>query len=160
MQAVNLGVASNNSFTDSFGAQFIALVCVLGVFWLLLLMVDRISHNSTAVLVRRKKIILPVRLITLLFNMLVYCSLMQLTSNSFSVLSFVLAVLGLTLALLSLFGIAVASNWKRFDVEDPHYYVLLEEITSKRWYAKNNILFALVVRGVMLVGFASLFRQP
>ncbi len=160
MQGVNLGIAKNNSFSDSFGVQFIALVCILGVFWLLLLMVDRISHNSTAVLIRRKKIIFPVRLITLVFNMLLYCSLMQVTSHTFSVLSFVLGVLALIVVVLALMGIAVACNWKRFDVEDPHYYVLLEEMTSKRWYAKNNILFALLLRGVVLVGFAGLFQQP
>lgn len=33
-------------------------------------------------------------------------------------------------------------------------------MTSKRWYAKNNILIALVIRGAIIVGFAALFQQP
>lgn len=116
MQGTNLGISKNNSFTDSYGVQFISLVCVLLVFWLMLLMVDRISHNSTAVLIRRKKIIFPVRLITLVFNMLFYCSLMQLTSStgSLNVVSFVLGVVGLLVALVMLVGVGVACNWRRF----------------------------------------------
>ncbi len=80
MQLTNLAIVSNNSFPDTFGPQFIVVMCVLGVFWLLLILVDRIPHNPTAILLRRKKIIFPIRIITFIFNILLYSSLLQLTT--------------------------------------------------------------------------------
>lgn len=164
LQATNLAVARHNSFPDTFGAQFIVVMCILGVFWLLLLLVERIPHSPTAVLVRRKKIIFPTRVITFIFNILVFSSVAQIstanTEPTFKLFAFVLAILALMKALMVLVGLAVTSNWQRFQVDDPHYYVLLEEMTSKKWYAKNNVLFSLVARGSILTVFASMFRVP
>jgi hypothetical protein len=81
MQGTNLGVLSNNSFTNTYAAQFLIFVTVLAAFWMMTMMADRISHNSTAILIRRKKIIFPIRLITLVYNMLLYSCMMQLTTT-------------------------------------------------------------------------------
>lgn len=164
MQGTNLAILSNNSFTNTYAAQFLILIVVLAAFWMMTMMADRISHNSTAILIRRKKIIFPVRLITLLYNMLFYSCMVQITTTqtnkSFDVFSFVLAIVAIIVIIFILIGIGVTSNWKRFQVEDPHYYVLLQEMTSKKWYAKNNILFSLILRGVIIVAFTTLFQQP
>ena len=129
MQLTNLAVITNNSFPDTFGPQFIIVMCVLGVFWLLLILVDRIPHNPTAIILRRKKIIFPTRIITLVFNILLYSSLLQLTTvqteSTFQSFAFVLAILAVIKVVVILIGLAVASNWKRFEVDDPHYYVFL-----------------------------------
>jgi hypothetical protein len=130
LQGTNLGIVRNNSFPDSFGTQFIVVMVLLGVFWLLLILVDRIPHNPTAILIRRKKIIFPVRLFTFVFNILLFSSLVQLTTTktepSLKVFALILASLALLKILVVLIGIAVTSNWKRFQVDDPQYYVLVE----------------------------------
>jgi hypothetical protein len=116
------------------------------------------------VLVKRKKIIFPTRVITFIFNILVFSSVAQIstvnTESSFKLFAFVLAILALMKALTVLVGLAVTCNWQRFQVDDPHYYVLLEEMTSKKWYAKNNVLFSLIARGSILTVFAIMFRVP
>lgn len=129
MQGTNLGVVENNSFPSTFGSQFIAVMCVLGVFWLLLIFITKIPHAPTATLVNRKKIIFPTRIITFIFNMLLYSSLMEVattqTEPTFKLFGFVLAILALIKLAVVLVGLAVTSNWKNFDVNDPLYYVLL-----------------------------------
>jgi hypothetical protein len=83
-----------------------------------MVLVDRIPHSPTAILLRRKKIIFPVRIITLIFNILLYVSLMQVTTtpteSAFDTFAFVLAVLALTVIVAMVIGVGVASNWKRF----------------------------------------------
>lgn len=68
-----------------------------------------------------------------------------------------LAILALIKVIVVLIGLAVSSNWKRFQVDDPHYYVLLEQMTSKKWYAKNNVLISLITRGVIILAFVMQF---
>jgi hypothetical protein len=161
LQGTNLGVIQNNSFPDTFGTQFIVVMILLGVFWLLLILADRIPHNPTAILIRRKKIIFPTRIITFVFNMLFFSSLIQITTVSteqkIKVFAFVLAILALIKLVVVVIGLLVTSNWKRFQVDDPHYYVLLEQMTSKRWYAKNNIIISLFARGIIIIAFVTLF---
>lgn len=129
VQGTNLAVVKNNSFPDTFGTQFIAVMVILGIFWLLLLLVDRIPHNPTAILIRRKKIILPTRIITFIYNILLFSSLIQITTTKteqrLKAFALSLAILALFKILVVLIGLAVTSNWKRFQVDDPHYYVLL-----------------------------------
>jgi hypothetical protein len=137
---------------------------LLGVYWLLLILVDRIPHSPTAILIRRKKIIFPTRIFTFIFNILLFSSLMQLTTistePSLKVFGLVLAILALVKLVFVLVGLLVASNWKRFQVDDPHYYVLLEQMTSKKWYAKNSIIISLFIRGMIIIAFITLFDSP
>jgi hypothetical protein len=125
--------------------------------------VEKNAHDSTAILIRRKKIIFPVRLQTLIFNVLFFTSLVQVTTintSSYNYFSFALAIFGLVGTVAILIGLAIVSNWKRFQVDDPHYYVLLEQITSKKWYAKNNVLLSLLTRGLIIIVFVMMFRTP
>lgn len=61
--------------------------------------------------------------------MLLYSSLMQVatisTEPKLKVFAYVLAILALVKLVVVLVGLLVSSNWKRFQVDDPHYYVLL-----------------------------------
>ena len=114
-------------------------------------------------LLKRKKIIFPVRLITLFYNVLLLSSLSQITGTneiiSFQPLSFSIAILALVVTLVLLISIVVVSNWKRFQVDDPHYYVLLEQMTSKKWYAKNNIAISLTFRTLMIGIYVGMFSN-
>ena len=80
-------------------------------------------------LLKRKKVIFPIRLITLIYNVLLLSSLAQVTSINdvieFQPFSFSIAILALVVVFLMLVGVGVISNWKKFQVDDPHYYVLL-----------------------------------
>ena len=130
LQYTNLGTIRHNSFPDTFGSQFIVVMCILGVYWLLLIFVNHIPHPSLAALIKRKWIIVSTRVITFIFNMLLLASLLQLTTTAtepyFKTFAYVLAVLAIFKAGCVLLGLAVASNWKHFEVNDPNYYVLLE----------------------------------
>lgn len=129
LQGTNLAVVSHNSFPDTFGAQFIVVMVLLGIFWFILLLIDKIPNNPTVALIKRKKIIFPVRIITFVFNILLYSSVMQIatvdTEASLKIFALVLAILALIKIVVVLIGLAVTSNWKNFQVDDPHYYVLL-----------------------------------
>lgn len=74
--------------------------------------------------------------------------------------AFALAILALIKVVVILVGLAVTSNWKRFQVDDPHYYVLVEQMTTKKWYAKNNILISLLNRAIIIIAFITLFEHP
>lgn len=164
LQGTNLAVVSNNSFPDTFGSQFIIVMILLGVYWLLLILVDRIPHNPTAILIRRKKIIFPTRIITFVFNILLFSSLIQVSTTSteptLKIFALVLAILALIKLTFVVVGLLVASNWKRFQVDDPHYYVLLEQMISKKWYAKNSIAISLLTRAIIIIAFVILFENP
>lgn len=123
LSGINLGILTRNSFPNSFGAQFICIMCVLTAFWVLLIMVDKIPHDSTAMLIRRKTIIFPVRIYTFFFNILLFTSLVQVATNSPSsnYLAFSLAILALIKLAIVLGGIIVVSNWNNFKIDDPNY---------------------------------------
>ena len=131
---------------------------------MLLILSYRIPHNPTAILIRRKKIIFPTRVITFVFNVLLFSSLVQIatinTEPTLKVFALVLAILAIIKIVVVLIGLAVTSNWKRFQVDDPHYYVLLEQMTSKKWYAKNSVLISLLTRGVIILAFVLQFETP
>lgn len=86
-------------------------------------MVDKIPHDSTAMLIRRKTIIFPVRIYTFFFNILLFTSLVQVATNSPSsnYLAFSLAILALIKLAIVLGGIIVVSNWNNFKIDDPNY---------------------------------------
>jgi hypothetical protein len=57
-------------------------MAALGVFWLLLILIDKIPHDSTATLIRRKKIIFPTRIITFFFNIIVFAGTVQVSTTN------------------------------------------------------------------------------
>lgn len=76
----NLALITDNNFINIFGPQFICLLVAIAVFFLVLTMVDRIPHSPTAMLVRRKRVIFPTRLITLTYTIVAYAGLAELTT--------------------------------------------------------------------------------
>lgn len=118
----------NNEFIEIFGYQFLGLCILLLLFWLALAVVGKVSQSPTAILLRRKRIIFPVRVFTFVFNMVLFASLAQVTTASFSTikpLSFGLGVTGIVASASILIYLGVISSNKRFQADDPHYYVLV-----------------------------------
>ena len=115
-------------------------------------------------LLRRKTIIFPVRIITFIFNILAYASLVHITSavdqGNYQKWPFVYAVLGLVCLVAMMIFLLVVSNYKRFQVDDPHYYVLVEQMVNKKWYVKNNLLFNLLNRLIIIISFVVSFKNP
>ena len=62
LQATNFGFLKNNLFLESYGAQFFISVTIIGIFILLSGAVDRLPFNSLATMIKRKKIIFPLRI--------------------------------------------------------------------------------------------------
>lgn len=58
----NFGIAKDNNFVTSYGAQFFIAISVISIFIILVSSVNRLPHNSMATLIKRKKIIFPLRI--------------------------------------------------------------------------------------------------
>ncbi len=58
---MNFGYPKNNQFISSYGAQFFFAITTIGIFLILVSAVDRLPHNSVATLIKRKKLIFPLR---------------------------------------------------------------------------------------------------
>ena len=80
LQGTNFGVLTDNSFIRTFGIQFIILLFIISVFFFLVIATLRLTHNPTAVLIRRKRIIFPVRICHLCYNMLLFSTLASITN--------------------------------------------------------------------------------
>ncbi len=129
LQGTNFAVVRNNVFTDMFGYQFIVVLALLLVFGLVMVTLGKTSQQPTAILLRRKRIIFPVRIMTLFYNILLFSSLAQLSTIGvapINVLALILAICGVLFAISILVFIGVISNYRKFQVDDPHYYVLVE----------------------------------
>ena len=164
IQTTNFALITSNNFIETFGIQFIIFLLLLVVFLLVLALTDKNLHSPTAMLLRRKKVIFPIRLITLIYNVLLLSSLAQVSSVNdvidFQPFSFSIAILALVVVFFMLVGVGVISNWKKFQVDDPHYYVLLQEMTSKKWYAKNNVLISLLTRTLIICIYVGMYSSP
>ena len=71
-----------------------------------------------------------------------------------------LAILALVKIVLVLGGLAFTSNSKYFEVDDPTFYVLVEQIKEDRWYSRNNVLIGLLFRGGIIISFVVGFQYP
>jgi len=102
----------------TFCFQFLAFLLVLLIFLLILALVDKSLHSPTATMLKRKKIIFPIRLITLLYTPLLLSSLIQVINVNdnvtFDPFSFSMAILALVAVFVILMMVGVVSNWKRF----------------------------------------------
>jgi hypothetical protein len=163
LQGTNLAMVRSNDFIEIFGYQFLGLCILLLLFWLAIAVIGKVSQSPTAILLRRKRIIFPVRVLTFVFNILLFASLAQLSTSSIASIKpipFVVALIGVGASLASLIFVGVISNFKRFQVDDPHYYVLVEQMVTKRWWAKNNTLISLLTRAAIIIAFVMLFSLP
>lgn len=59
---VNFGFNYDNTFLSSYGPQFFIAIAIIGIFLILVWSVDRLPHNSMATLIKRKKLIFPLRI--------------------------------------------------------------------------------------------------
>jgi hypothetical protein len=131
LQYTNLAAVSNNSFPATFGGQFIVIMCILGLFWLLLILIkcNKLPHAPTAKFAWKNRVTISTRVITLIFNMLLFASMMQVTTTGtepyFKTFAVVLAALALAKIVFVIVGLAITSNWEGFCADDPDYYVLL-----------------------------------
>lgn len=82
LSILNFGFNQNNQFLPSYGPQFFIAITVIGIFIILVSAVDRLPHNSMATLIKRKKIIFPLRIESIMFNMITFTSLAQICTIS------------------------------------------------------------------------------
>lgn len=75
LSMLNFGINDNNNFLSSYGPQFFIAITIIGIFIILVSAVDRLPHNSMATLIKRKKIIFPLRIESFMFNMIIFTAL-------------------------------------------------------------------------------------
>lgn len=51
-------------------------------------------------------------------------------------------------------------NFKRYKLDDPHYYVILEEMVSTRWWIKNKIVLEMTLSSIIILCFVFGFAMP
>lgn len=136
---------------------------ILLIFGLTMATLGKTSQYPTAILLRRKRIIFPVRIMSLFYNILLFTSLAQISTIGIApinILGLILAICGMIFAISILVFIGVISNYHKFQVDDPHYYILVEQMVTKRWYCKNNLFINLLMRTGIIVSFVFLFKSP
>ncbi len=62
LSVMNFGFMKNNLFITSYGAQFFISITIISIFIILVSAVDRLPHNSVATLIKRKRIVFPLRI--------------------------------------------------------------------------------------------------
>lgn len=126
---MNFGINQDNKFLPSYGPQFFLAITIIGIFIILVSAVDRLPHNSMATLIKRKKIIFPLRIESIMFNMITFTALAQLcTINediTIDVLDIIISVLALTKQGVVLVIVFYLSNCKNFQIDDQNYYILI-----------------------------------
>lgn len=161
LQITNLAIPSNNSFMLTMGPQFFIVLIFYVLFFLITAAVDKLPHNTIGTLLKRKKIIFPFRIETIFWNITLFSTLSDVctlnSSRRLDMFSFVFAIIVLIkqVIILAVFGWII--NGSQFEIDDPKYYVLVEKLTSKRWYSRNYSLFALIVRALIIIIFITLY---
>lgn len=143
LQGTNFALEYNNSFSRTYGVQFILSLFILIVFLSLVISVEKIPHNSTAILIRRKRVIFPLRIISLIYNMQLFSSLASLstisTVSNLDIFDLFVTILSIgTIAIYYAFTVYIC-NFKNYKLDDPNYYVVTEELVSTRIWVKNKI---------------------
>ncbi len=145
LQATNFGVLTKNSFVRTYGVQMIILLFGMSVFFFILIATSRTPHNPTAILIRRKRIIFPLRISCLAFNMLFFSSLTSASTimsiSKVDIFELFLTILGLVLSTVIFIGIFFICNFKVIKLDDPNYYPICEKMISTRWWVRNNLVF-------------------
>jgi hypothetical protein len=80
LQGTNFAIEVGNSFAKTFGPQFIILLLIMLMFGIMVLSYSKIAHNPVAILIRRKRIIFPTRVINLTINIMIFSSLTSVSS--------------------------------------------------------------------------------
>ena len=121
LQGTNLNIIVGNHFPSNFGDQFIVVMVFIALDWIFLFIIKWKKINTRLTdLIERKAFTFPTRIITFIFNIVTYTSLLQVvpsdTQSSFGSFAFVLAILALIKVFFVLVSLAVTTNWKYFDV--------------------------------------------
>lgn len=143
LQGSNFALQYNNSFSRTYGVQFILSLFILIVFLCLVISVQKIPHNSTAILIRRKRVIFPLRITSLIYNMQLFSSLASLSTissvSNTDIFELFVTILSIgTIAVIYGFTFYIC-NFKNYKLDDPNYYVVTEELISTRPWVKNKI---------------------
>jgi hypothetical protein len=56
--------------------------------------------------------------------------------------------------------VGYVTNFRNFPIDDQKYYILIEKLSSKKWYAKNTYLLSLLIRLIIMVTFVAGFSNP
>lgn len=59
-----------------------------------------------------------------------------------------------------MFVIGFVTNFRDFQIDDQKYYILIEKLTTRRWYARNNFMFSLIIRFLIIIIFVTIFDNP
>jgi hypothetical protein len=161
LSAMNFGFNQNNKFLPSYGAQFFIALTVIGVFMILVSAVDRLPHNSIATLIKRKKIIFPLRIESLIFNMITFAALSEACTinqeENSAIIEIIISILALIKQGAFLVIVFYITNCKNFQIDDQNFYILVERLSTCRWYARNNFLLSLLVRALCSLFFIVFF---
>lgn len=164
LQGTNFGIESQNSFVHTYGVQFIIILFILSVFFFLVVATLRLPHNPTAILIRRKRAIFPVRIATLTYNMLLFSSLTSIVSvynvMIIDIFQLFLSILGILLSTAIFIGIFFLCNFKKFKLDDPNYYIVCEKMLSVRWWVKNKLFFQITNNTIIICSFVFGFSKP
>lgn len=77
--------------------------------------------------------------------------------NKSSTIEVIFAIAALVKQVVFLGIVFYLTNYKKFQIDDPHYYVIVEKLSNSRWYARNNFIASLIVRSFCIVIFVTLF---
>jgi hypothetical protein len=146
LQGTNFAIEVNNNFSVTFGVQFIVLMVALITFFVVLILSSRIAHNPPiSVLIRRKRIIFPLRVITLTLPILTFSTMASLMMKQnfpdIGAYNLSLSIIGLVFVIAAHICLFCLCNIKKYKHDDPQYYVMSERIISSRWWIKNKLLF-------------------
>jgi hypothetical protein len=113
---------------------------------------------------RRKKIIFSFRLYTFFYNFFVTSIVIQLLyldkGVDTDVSNLVIAFMCLIFVVAGLALITTKFNFSTAELDDPRYYALVEKLISTKRRVKNQIVFSLLTRLVIIAGFCGAFSSP
>lgn len=164
LQGTNFGILNKNSFSRTYGAQMVILMFVFSIFFFIIVATSRTPHNPTAILLRRKRVIFPLRISILTINMLFFTSIVALSTitnlSGVDILELFLAILGLLFAVVMFIWIFFVCNFKVIKLDDPNYYPICEKMISTRWWVRNNLFFQTVCFLGIILSFVLGFQEP
>ena len=87
------------------------------------------------------------------------CTISSETSSA-DIAGIIVAILALVKQCALMIIIFYITNWSNIQIDDHNYYIIIEKLSTTRWYARNNFFFSLFIRGLTLLFFVTLFNQP
>ena len=76
------------------------------------------------------------------------------------IFSYAIAVVALIKETLFVIIVGFVTNFRDFQIDDKKYYILVERLSTRRWYARNGMLFGLCLRLIIILVFVVGFQRP